>query len=64
MIHRSLREPRCYCGSGKFHRPAYDARGIFLTFVCDKCEQEKLKEFDPDVLVNPNYQTDEPIDAD
>lgn len=64
MIHRSLREIRCNCGSGQFQRPRYDARGIFLTYVCDSCEQEKLKEFKIDVLTNPNYQTDEPIDAD
>jgi hypothetical protein len=40
----------------------YDARGIFLTYVCDKCRKEKLSGFRADVLDDPNYWHDEPID--
>ncbi len=39
----------------------YDARGIYLTFVCDKCRQAKLAKYRPEVLTNPAYECDEPI---
>lgn len=35
----------CPCGSGEPRRELIDAAGIFCTFVCDKCEQEKRKRF-------------------
>jgi hypothetical protein len=53
---------QCLCGSGLARYAEYDARGIFLTFVCDACVAEKLKEFRPDVLVNPDYWSSEPIE--
>jgi hypothetical protein len=40
----------------------HDARGIFLTYVCSRCEREKLSHFRPDVLSDPNYWADEPIE--
>lgn len=40
----------------------YDARGIFLTYVCPVCRSAKLAEFRPDVLTDPGYWHDEPID--
>ena len=42
----------------------HDARGIPLCRVCDKCREEKLSRFRPDVLTNSNYQADEPIEGD
>ena len=54
----------CFCGSGLPKRPTFDARMIFLTYVCDKCETEKLAEFRPDVLTDSNYWHDEPIEDD
>lgn len=54
----------CTCGSGLPSHWAYDARNIPLKRVCEKCEKEALKEYRPDVLTNPNYWTDEPIDED
>jgi hypothetical protein len=42
----------------------YDARGIELARVCDKCKAIKLAGYRPDVLTDPNYWHDEPIDAD
>ena len=33
----------------------HDARGIPLARVCDKCREEKLSRFRPDVLTNSNY---------
>ena len=52
----------CACGSGKDKRAAYDARGIFLTYVCDECETEKLSRFRADVLSDPDYEADDPIE--
>jgi hypothetical protein len=52
----------CNCGSGLPKEAQYDARGIFLTYTCKKCEQEKLSQFRPDVLTEHNYWHDEPID--
>lgn len=41
----------------------YDGRGIPLTKVCDKCEKEKLKRYNPVVLKHYNeYDVDEPIE--
>jgi hypothetical protein len=45
----------CHCGSGLEREARYDARGIFLTYVCEKCEKEKLSHYRPEVLVDPNY---------
>ena len=41
----------------------YDARGIPLTFVCDKCVDDKLKRYRQDVLTDSQYWADEPIDS-
>lgn len=41
----------------------YDARGIELCMVCDKCQKEKLSHYRPEVLSNANYYADEPIEA-
>ena len=38
------------CGSGEPRRELKDARGIFCTFVCDKCEEEKRSHFRPDIF--------------
>ena len=40
----------------------YDARGIPLCRVCDKCRKAKLAEYQPNVLTDPNYWTDEAIE--
>lgn len=39
-----------------------DARGIPLARVCDKCIDHKLKGYRPEVLTNPSYECDEPIE--
>ena len=51
----------CNCGSGKPRRELRDARGIFCTFVCDKCEARKRAEFRPEIFEGL-YEADEPID--
>ena len=40
----------------------YDARGIPLAKVCDKCVEQKLAEFRPEVLSDSNYWADEAIE--
>lgn len=46
----------CPCGSGEPRRELVDARGIFCTFVCDKCEKR------PDIFTDSQYWTDEPVE--
>jgi hypothetical protein len=40
----------------------YDARGIYLTRVCPKCQKEKLAGFRQEVLTDSQYEADEPIE--
>lgn len=47
----------CRCGSGEWPEAHYDARGIFLTYACSKCEKEKLSGYRPEVLTDPQYDT-------
>jgi hypothetical protein len=54
----------CTCGSGCKSWWENDARGIPLARVCPKCRVEKLAKFRPEVLTNPQYETDEPIEGD
>ena len=42
----------------------YDARGIYLCRVCEKCEEAKLSMYRQDVLTNSNYEADEPVESD
>lgn len=41
-----------------------DARGIPLARVCEKCEDEKLAKFRPEVLTDSNYAANEEIEPD
>lgn len=52
----------CNCGSGKSSWWEFDARGIPLTRVCADCQEEKLSRYRPDVLTDPAYWTDEPVE--
>ena len=54
----------CYCGSGKESRWEHDARGIPLCRVCDKCRKAKLGRYRPEVLSDPDYETEEPVEED
>lgn len=55
---------RCSCGSGLYSTWAYDARGIPLARTCAKCHTRKMDGYREDVLRNPNYDVDEPIEGD
>ena len=52
----------CPCNSGLASRWHNDARGIALFRGCSKCTPEKMKRFRPEVLTDPNYSADEPIE--
>lgn len=54
----------CPCGSGEQRYELVDARGIFCTFVCSKCEEKKKAKFRPDIFTDSNYWTDEPVEED
>ena len=54
----------CSCGSGKESWWQKDARGIHLCRVCESCRREKMARYRSDVLTNPNYWADEPIEED
>jgi hypothetical protein len=54
----------CICGSGEQKWAEYDARGIFLTYVCDHCRKEKLSKYRPEILSGyTQADVDEPIEA-
>ena len=40
----------------------FDARGIEIARVCDKCRAQKLAKYRPEVLTDPGYEADEPIE--
>ena len=54
----------CNCGSGLERYPLVDARGIFCTYVCEKCEKEKRSKYRVEVLTDPNYWHDEQLEFD
>lgn len=57
----SNKEHRHTRGDGSWW--AYDARGIELCRVCSECRTEKLSGYRPEVLNNPNYESDEAVEA-
>lgn len=58
-------DPRpCPCGSSKSSYWKHDARGIPLCRTCPDCHKQKMAHYRPDVLSDPNYWTDEPVDQD
>jgi hypothetical protein len=59
------RDPKlCFCNSGLPRHELIDARGIFCTFVCDACEDRRMKEFDVSIFRVDTYPQDEPIEED
>jgi len=57
-----MTDRKCSCGSGKSSSWQHDARGIPLCRTCEDCHQTKIATYRPDVLTNPNYAADEPIE--
>jgi hypothetical protein len=58
----SFKSRPCPCGSGKESYWQHDARGIPLCRTCNECHQRKMAGYRRDVLRNPNYHADEPIE--
>jgi len=54
----------CPCGSGHQRHELLDAQGIFCAFVCDDCEAEKRRRFNPDIFDAASYPTDDQIEPD
>jgi hypothetical protein len=54
----------CPCGSGFGSFWQLDARGIELCRTCEKCHDEKLSDYRPDVLSDKSYWADELIEED
>ena len=52
----------CSCGSGLPRKAVYDARNIFVAYVCAKCRKQRLKGFRPEIFTDPDYHTDEPVE--
>ena len=60
---------KCYVNDREFECDSYrwverDARGIELGYVCEKCRSAKLSRYRPEVLSDPHYAHDEPIEPD
>lgn len=53
---------KCRCGSGEEGILECDARGIPLGYFCDKCRKRQLAKYRPEVLTDPNYEANEPIE--
>lgn len=45
----------CNCGSGLDRYDLVDGAGIFCAFVCDRCEDEKRKKFNPAIFNSKRY---------
>jgi len=54
--------PECPCGSHQEAEAVYDARRIFLAYCCNKCKEKTLSKYRPEVLEDPSYEADEPIE--
>jgi hypothetical protein len=54
----------CRCGSGEYRYPLLDARGIFVAYVCDTCEEQVIHDggFRPEIFEDPQYEVTEPIE--
>jgi hypothetical protein len=54
----------CPCGSGLPCEELFDARGIHVGLVCDKCAGKRKARYRAEVFADPNYTCDEPIEPD
>lgn len=58
------RPTRCICNSGRTQHALFDARMIFIAYVCDECVDKVRGRYRPEVFTDPNYETTEDIDDD
>lgn len=40
----------CPCGSNLPRYALHDAAGIFCTYVCEKCEEQKMAKYNPAIF--------------
>jgi hypothetical protein len=52
----------CNCESGEQREAVYDAKGIFVAYVCHKCRKQKLKGYRPEIFTDSGYECDELVD--
>lgn len=52
----------CNCGSGEPREAILDARGIFVAYVCSKCEKQTKAHYRPEIFTDGNYECDEPVE--
>ena len=52
---------KCSCGSGLESYELLDYRGIYISRVCDQCEEEIKSKYRPEIFTE-SYETEEPID--
>lgn len=57
-------DAKCRCGSRLPARDLLDARGIYVSRVCDSCEAAVKARYRPDVFTDLNYWTDEAVEED
>lgn len=54
----------CSCGSLLHYEDVYDARGLFVGRVCDKCRAKRLGGYRQEIFTNGNYDTCESVEED
>ncbi len=64
MSYESGYPKTCSYGSGLEREAIHDARGIFVTFVCEQCQVDRLSSYRPDIFTDPSYPCDEQIEPD
>ena len=52
----------CPCGSGEYPEAVHDARGIFVSYVCEQCRKRKLRGYRSDIFTDSAYWADERIE--
>lgn len=52
----------CDCGSGEYRYDLCDARGIFIAYICSKCEANHMSGFRPEIFIDSHYECDESVD--
>ena len=58
-------DPRpCNCGSYEPSYELYDARGIYVQRVCDRCVEEVKSHYRPEIFTDSDYWTCEDIEED
>lgn len=52
----------CNCGSDLESETISDARGIYIGRMCRECRAQCLAGFRPEILNDPGYKVEEPIE--